>query len=75
MLLIVRDAPEPFANVTDCDGLLDPTDVAGKDRLVGDVVAVVEGTTATPESATACGLLVAESTKLRVAMRVPAAVG
>ena len=52
MLLMVRDAPEPFANVTDWDGLLDPTDVAGKDRLVGDAVAVVEGTTATPESAT-----------------------
>ena len=54
---------------------MDPTDVAAKERLAGEAVAVVEGTTATPESATTCGLFVAESTKVRLAVRVPDAPG
>jgi hypothetical protein len=49
--------------------------VAAKERLAGDAVAVVVGTIPTPESATTCGLFVAESTKLRLAVRVPAALG
>src|SRR5215469_13081597 len=75
MLLIVMDAPAAFVRVTDCDGLLAPTEVDGNVRLAGDADAVDVGTTPAPESETTCGLLVAESTKPRLAVRVPAALG
>lgn len=43
------------------------------DGFIGEIVRVVDEPV--PESATVCGLFVAESVKLRVAVRVPAAVG
>lgn len=56
--------------------LLEPTSTEPKLRVAGDVVTdpdVLE--VPVPESATACGELLAESLKWRVAVRVPAAVG
>ena len=73
MLLSVM-AAGPFDNVTDCDALPDPTDVLAKERLEGETDAL-EAANPVPDRATACGLLVAESVKVRVAVRVPDAVG
>jgi hypothetical protein len=73
MLLSAMDAG-PFDSVTDCDALPDPTDVLANERLVGKTVAL-EAANPVPVRVTAWGLLVAESVKVRVAVRVPAAVG
>jgi hypothetical protein len=75
MLLMVMGAAGPFDSVTICAALLAPTAVPEKERLVGDADAVAGVTPPIPESATACGLLVAESVKVRLAARVPAALG
>jgi hypothetical protein len=74
-LLSVIDAPGPFDNVTDCDALPVPTEVLGKERLVGETDALLETANPVPASATVWGLLVAESVNLRVAARVPSPVG
>jgi hypothetical protein len=74
-LLSVMDAPGPFDNVADCDALPVPTEVLGKERLVGETDALLEAANPVPVSATVCGLLVAESVNPRVAARVPSPVG
>jgi hypothetical protein len=73
MLLSVM-AAGPLESVTDCDALPDPTDVPANVRLEGETLAV-EAANPVPDSVTAWGLLVPESVKVRVAVRVPAAVG
>ena|SRR5215472_5469728 len=73
-LLMVMEEPGPFDSVTDCDALPVPTDVAAKERLAGDADALA-GVAPVPDRVTTWGLFVAESTKLRLAVRVPAAVG
>lgn len=75
MLVILMDAPGPFDNVTDCAGLLVPTNVEENERLAGDADAVAGVVPPTPESATICGLPGAESVKFRLAVRVPEALG
>jgi hypothetical protein len=75
MLLMVRGAPGPFDSVTVWGALVLPIEAPGKLRLAGETDAVAGVTPPTPESATVCGLLAAESVKVRVAVRVPAAVG
>ncbi len=73
-LLIVIDAPVPFASVDDIAELLDPTLTLPNESEVG--LADTDPTAApVPVNATFCGLLLAESVKLNVAVRVPDAVG
>jgi hypothetical protein len=75
MLLMVIADPGPLDKVNDCAVALVPTDVEGNERLEGEAVAVGGVTPPVPESATACGLPEAESVKLRLAVRVPEALG
>ena len=74
-LLIVIDEPAPLVRVTVWGALLEATAVLANERLAGDTDAALEVAAAVPESASDCGLLLAESVKLRIALRVPAAVG
>ena len=63
----------PLLSVTSCCALVAPTLVALKERLAGDALALEA--TPVPKSATACGLLPAESVNVNVAERVPVAEG
>ena len=73
--MTLADMPAPLVRVTDCGALLDATAVLGNVRLAGDTEAELELATPVPERASDCGLLLAESVKLRIALRVAAAVG
>jgi hypothetical protein len=64
----------PFVRVTAFCPLLVPTATAAQLRVDGDA-ALAPPDDPTPERETTCGLLLAESTKLRLAVRVPAAPG
>jgi hypothetical protein len=75
MLLMVIDEPAPLVRVTVWGALLDATAVLANERLAGDTEAALELAAPVPESNSDCGLLLAESVKLRMALRVPAAVG
>ena len=75
MLLMVIDEPAPLVRVTVCGALLEATAVLANERLAGDTDAALELAAPVPESDSDCGLLLAESMKLRIALRVPAAVG
>jgi hypothetical protein len=56
--------------------LVVPISVCGNERMLGDTVTVpVLDAPAVPDRATVCGLLLAESLKLSVALRVPVASG
>jgi hypothetical protein len=63
----------PFRSVTSCIALVAPILVALKERLAGDALALE--VTPVPNSATACGLLPAESVNVNVAERPPVAEG
>ena len=73
MLLIVIAAEPLFINVADFGAPLIPTDTLAQLRLDGLTVRLPAGAIPIPERATVCGLLFAESIKLRAAVRVPAA--
>ena len=75
MLLMVIDEPAPLVRVTVCGALLEATAVLANERLAGDTDAALELAAPVPESDSDCGLLLAESMKLRIALRVPAALG
>jgi hypothetical protein len=72
--LMLMAAPLPLVRVTVFCPLLFPMATAAQLRLEGDTEpALVDDPE--PERATVCGLLVAESTKVRFAVRAPAAPG
>jgi hypothetical protein len=75
MLLIVIEAVVPFFNVAVCEALVEPTLTLPNERLVGLILTAPVPPVATPDSATVCGLPVAESLKFNVAVRVPLDVG
>ena len=75
MLAMLRVAPPVFDKVTVWGTLADPTVVPAKVRLTGDAEAVLVGANPVPEIATDCGLFEAESVKVRIALRTPAADG
>lgn len=70
MLLMPIDAAPPLLSITDCGELVEPTATAVNVTAPGDTLAL--GATPVPVSATVCGLFVAESLKVRMALRVPA---
>jgi hypothetical protein len=72
--LIVIDALVPFASVDDIAELLDPTLTLPNESEVG-LADTDPAAAPVPVNATFCGLLLAESVKLNVAVRVPDAVG
>jgi hypothetical protein len=75
-LLIVIDPVPPLVSVTTFCPPLPPTGTATQFRLVGVTVALPPELEApVPVRATVCGLFVAESVKLSVAVRAPVAVG
>jgi hypothetical protein len=75
-LLIVMAAVVPLLRVADCAGLVAPGAVLPNDRVVGLALTVPPVVPVpVPDSATVCGLLLAVSVKLRVAVRVPVVVG
>jgi hypothetical protein len=74
MLLMVTADEVPLVRVSVSE-LLEPTVTLPNARLVGLTVTLPEAEVPVPESATVCGLLVAESVKVRVAVRLPAAAG
>jgi hypothetical protein len=63
----------PLVNVTACGGLAVPTASREKVRLAGATLAF--SMAPIPESATVCGLLLASSVKVRLAVRAPSADG
>jgi len=71
MLLIAIALALPLVNVAVCAVLVEPTLTLPKESDVGLMVAVPEPPVPRPERETVCGLLVAESLKLSVAVRVP----
>ena len=73
-LPILIAAAFPFVRVTVFWPLLVPTATAAQLNVAGET-ALAPPDDPTPESAKTCGLLVAVSTKLRLAVRVPAALG
>ena len=75
MLVMLIDAVPPFVNVTVWGELVAPTGVFANERLVGITDAFAVLLVPVPVNATVCGLFVAESVKVSVAVRVPAAVG
>jgi len=62
-----------FVNVADFGAPPNPTDTIAQLILDGLAVRFPDGAIPVPESATFCGLLLAESLKLSVAVRAPAA--
>ena len=74
-LLMVIETSPLFVNVTDFAALTLPSETLAQLRLDGLTVTLIVGVVPSPESATVCGLLLAESIKLKVAVRVPVASG
>jgi hypothetical protein len=72
-LLMATAAVVVLLKVADCDALLEPTTVLGNVRLAG--FTLTAGLTPRPVSVMVCGLSVAESVNVSVALRAPAAVG
>jgi hypothetical protein len=75
MLVMETAVAKPLESVTDWAVLPEPVVVPAKVRLDGPADTLPAAAAPSPLSATACGLLVSESVKLRVALRVPGAVG
>jgi hypothetical protein len=74
LLIVIADVPL-FVSVAAFGAPLFPTATDTQFSVVGDTVAVPELVVPVPESATFCGLPVALSVKLRVALRLPEAPG
>ena len=75
-LLMVIDELVPLVSVEDCAALIEPTFTDPNERLVGLMLTLpLVPPGAYPERATVCGEFVAESVKLRVAVKVPLVVG
>jgi hypothetical protein len=74
-LLIVMDELDPFLSVVVCVVLVDPTFTEPYESEVGLMVTVLLEPVAVPDNAAVCGVFVAESLKLSVAVRVPLTVG
>lgn len=76
MLLIAIEDPVPLVKFADWAALVDDTAVAANPSAVGDTVTLPPGAgLPVPESATICGLLLAVSDTVRVAVRDPPAPG
>jgi hypothetical protein len=73
LVMVIEDVP-PFLREAVWAAAVEPTLIDPKASDVGLTV-TVPGTTPVPDSATDCGLLLAESVKRSVAVRVPAALG
>jgi hypothetical protein len=73
LVMVIEDVP-PFLREAVWATAVEPTLIEPKVSDVGLTV-TVPGTTPVPDSATDCGLLLAESVKRSVAVRVPAALG
>ena len=74
--LRVTAAGVVFEMVMVCDTLTEPVTTLPKDRPAGDTVTFPDALpVASPVSETFCGLLVAASVMVSVAVRVPGAVG
>ena len=74
MLVIVIEVVPPFLSVAVCAAAVEPTLIEPKVNDVG-LTETAPGTTPVPDSATDCGLLLAESVKRSEAVRAPAALG
>lgn len=74
-LLIVIEELDPFFKVVVCDALVEPAFTEPNEREVGLIVTVPPVPVPVPDKDTVCGVFVAESLKLRVAVRVPVVVG
>jgi hypothetical protein len=73
-MLLMGTAAEPlFVNVADFGAPPTPTDTIAQLILDGLTVRLPADAIPVPDRATFCGLLLAESTKLRVAVRAPTA--
>jgi hypothetical protein len=75
MLEILIEVVPPLVSVTDCAEAVVPTFVEVNVRLVGITDAFTALLVPEPDKATVCGLFPAESVKVSVAVRVPAAAG
>jgi hypothetical protein len=75
MPLIAIAAFVPLFNVTIWGKLVDPSALFANPRLVGATVTLPVEVTPVPDNETVWGLFFAESTTLKVAVRVPAAAG
>ena len=73
--LIVIELAEPFFKVAVCDAVVEPTFIEPNEREVGLIVTVPLVPVPVPDNDTVCGVLVAESLKFNVAVRVPLVVG
>jgi hypothetical protein len=74
-LLTAIEAVPPLIKDAGCDALLEPTTVLAKDRLDGFTLTPLDAPTPSPVSVIVCGLLLAESVNVSVALRAPPAVG
>jgi hypothetical protein len=74
-LLIVMDEVDPFFSVAVWVVLVDPTVTEPYESEVGLMVTVPPEPVPVPDNAAVCGVFVAESLKLSVAVRVPLTVG
>jgi hypothetical protein len=74
-LLIVMDELDPFLSVAVCVVLVDPIFTEPYENEVGLMVTVPPEPVPVPDNAAVCGVFVAESLKLSVAVRVPLTVG
>ena len=75
ILLIVTAEVRPLLKVADCAALLDPTPVLANVSVAGLAATLPLAAVPVPDKATVCGLPVAESLKLSVAVRPPVVVG
>lgn len=76
MLEMETEPEPPLVNVNVLEAAVDPTVCEPHDRPEGLIVTVAVGAgVPVPESGTVCGLLLAPSTKFRVAVRAPVVVG
>ncbi len=74
-LLIVIVVALPLVTVAVFAALVEPTLTLPNERDVGLMLTVPEPPVPNPESVTFCGLVLSESVKFRVAVRVPLTVG
>ena len=75
MLLMLKAAVPVLVSVTVCAALVVPTFWFPKLTLVGLRLTLGAGVTPVPLSAALCGLFVALSVKVRLALRLPLALG
>lgn len=75
MLVSATELAVPLVKVTDSDLPLEPAYMLPNAKLDGLAATIAVEAVPKPESGTFCGLLLAESVKLKVAVRVPVATG